>query len=117
MIQHQAASKVTQNSAVRSWQIDKRMRWFHQEKNEKLRKDKKTSSEERNGLLRTVKHLGRPYGKKAGLSLSKFGGNQDTLHKIIGGKLSARNFESQVNEIHARVSVLNQFTELGRPYT
>ncbi|HGE6786290.1 TPA: IS5/IS1182 family transposase, partial [Acinetobacter baumannii] len=34
-----------------------------------------------------------------------------------GDKLSARNFQSQVNEIHARVAVLNKFTELGRPHT
>lgn len=31
-------------------------------------------------------------------------------------KLSARNFESQVNEFQARVAVLNKFTELGRPH-
>jgi hypothetical protein len=34
--------------------------------------------------------------------------------KLLGDKLSARNFQSQVNEIHARVAVLNKFTELGR---
>lgn len=32
-------------------------------------------------------------------------------------KLSARNFDSQVNEIHAHMAVLNKFTELGRPHT
>ncbi|EEY88425.1 hypothetical protein HMPREF0017_02908 [Acinetobacter lwoffii SH145] len=37
--------------------------------------------------------------------------------KLLGDKLSARNFDSQVNEIHARVAVLNRFTELGRPLT
>ena len=37
--------------------------------------------------------------------------------KLLGDKLSARNFDSQVNEIHARVAVLNKFTELGRPHT
>jgi hypothetical protein len=37
--------------------------------------------------------------------------------KLLGDKLSARNFFSQVNEIHARVAVLNKFTELGRPHT
>ena len=30
---------------------------------------------------------------------------------------SARSFYSQVNEVHARVAVLNRFTELGRPLT
>ncbi|MCO8092580.1 IS5/IS1182 family transposase, partial [Acinetobacter pseudolwoffii] len=37
--------------------------------------------------------------------------------KLLGDKLSARSFDSQVNEIHARVTVLNRFTELGRPFT
>ena len=36
---------------------------------------------------------------------------------LLGDKLSARSFDSQVNEIHARVAVLNRFTELGRPLT
>ncbi|MDI9694190.1 IS5/IS1182 family transposase, partial [Acinetobacter baumannii] len=29
----------------------------------------------------------------------------------------ARNFQSQVNEMHARMAVLNKFTVLGRPHT
>lgn len=37
--------------------------------------------------------------------------------KLLGDKLSARNFQSQVNKIHARAAVLNKFTDLGRPYT
>ena len=37
--------------------------------------------------------------------------------KLLGDKLMARSFPSQVNEIHARVAVLNRFTELGRPLT
>ncbi|EXR33975.1 hypothetical protein J689_0804 [Acinetobacter sp. 1179249] len=37
--------------------------------------------------------------------------------KLLGDKLSARNFDSQVNEIHARVAILNKFTEFGRPHT
>lgn len=37
--------------------------------------------------------------------------------KLLGDNLSARNFQSQVNEIHARMAVLNKFTELGRPLT
>ncbi|MDI9693419.1 IS5/IS1182 family transposase, partial [Acinetobacter baumannii] len=32
-----------------------------------------------------------------------------------GDKLSARRFDRQVNEIHARVAVRNRITELGRP--
>ncbi|MDG9788798.1 IS5/IS1182 family transposase, partial [Acinetobacter johnsonii] len=37
--------------------------------------------------------------------------------KLLGDKLRARNFQSQVNEIHARVAVLNKFTDLDRPHT
>jgi ribosomal 50S subunit-associated protein YjgA (DUF615 family) len=37
--------------------------------------------------------------------------------KLLGDKLTARSFPSQVNEIHARMAVLNKFTELGRPHT
>ena len=37
--------------------------------------------------------------------------------KLLGDKLSARRFDSQVNEIHARVTVLNRFIELGQPLT
>lgn len=37
--------------------------------------------------------------------------------KLLGDKLNARHFDSQLNEIHARVAVLNKFTELGRPHT
>ena len=37
--------------------------------------------------------------------------------KLLGDKLTARSFPSQVNEIHARIAVLNKFTELGRPHT
>ena len=35
------------------------------------------------------------------------------MHQIIGDKLSARNFQSQVNEIHARVAVLNKLQTWG----
>lgn len=37
--------------------------------------------------------------------------------KLLGDKLNPRHFQSQVNEIHARVAVLNKFTDLGRPHS
>lgn len=37
--------------------------------------------------------------------------------KLLGDKLSAKHFSSQVNEIHARIAILNKFTELGRFHT
>ena len=39
---------------------------------------------------------------------------QEICDQLLGDKLMARSFPSQVNEIHARVAVLNRFTELGR---
>ena len=36
--------------------------------------------------------------------------------KLLRGKLSVRNFDSQINEIHASVEVLYKFTELSRPH-
>ncbi len=51
------------------------------------------------------------------VSSPKLGRNQDALIKLLGDKLSARSFQSQVNEIHARVAVLNKFMELGRAHT
>lgn len=40
-----------------------------------------------------------------------------TLPKLLGDKLSSRNFDNQVNEIHARIAILNKFTELGLFHT
>ncbi|EPH33905.1 Mobile element protein [Acinetobacter gyllenbergii CIP 110306 = MTCC 11365] len=37
--------------------------------------------------------------------------------KLFSDKLSARNFQSQVNEVHAGIAILNKFTELGQPHT
>ena len=89
-------------------------------KNAKPWKDTKVNSLERNELLRTVKRLGRTL-----YTMEKWSGYhqrslvETKMHciKLLGDKLNARNFDSQVNEIHARVAILNKFTELGRPHT
>ena len=87
-------------------------------KNAKPWKDTKTSSLERNELLRTVKRLGRTIWKN-GAGYHRRSLIETNMHciKLLGDKLRARNFQSQVNEIHARVAVLNKFTDLGRPHT
>ena len=80
--------------------------------------DTKSSSLERNELLRTVKHLGRTLWKKwSGYHRRSLVETKMHCIKLLGDKLMARSFPSQVNEIHARVAVLNRFTELGRPLT
>ncbi len=87
-------------------------------KNAKPWKDTKTSSLERNELLRTVKRLGRTIWKNwSGYHRRSLIENKMHYIKLLGDKLRARNFQSQVNEIHARVAVLNKFTDLDRPHT
>ena len=66
----------------------------------------------------TVKRLGRTLWKKwSGYHRRSLVETKMHCIKLLGDKLSARSFDSQVNEIHARVAVLNRFTELGRPLT
>ena len=87
-------------------------------KNAKPWKDTKSNSLERNELLRTIKRLGRTLWKKwSGYHRRSLVETKMHCIKLLGDKLTARSFPSQVNEIHARVAVLNKFTELGRPHT
>ena len=72
---------------------------------------------ERNELLRTVKRLGRTIWKKwSGYHRRSLVETKMHCIKLLGIN-SVRNFQSQVNEIHARMAVLNKFTDLGRPHT
>ena len=66
-----------------------------------------------------VKRLGRTIWKKwSGYHRRSLIETKMYCIKLLGdNKLSARNFQSQVNEIHARVAVLNKFKELGQPHT
>ena len=87
-------------------------------KNARSWKDTKAHSQERNELLRTVKRLGRTLWKKwSGYHRRSLVETKMHCIKLLGDKLTSRSFPSQVNEIHARVAVLNKFTELGRPHT
>ena len=87
-------------------------------KNAKSWKDKRTYSLERNEVLRTVKRLGRTIWKNwSGYHRRSLVETKMHCVKLLRDKLSARNFQSQVNEMHARVAVLNKFTDLGRPHT
>lgn len=87
-------------------------------KNAKPWKDKKLRSLERNELLKTVKRLGRSLWKKwSGYHRRSLVETKMHCIKLLSDKLSARNFQSQVNEVHARIAILNNFIELGRPHT
>ena len=87
-------------------------------KNAKPWKDTKVHSQERNELLKIVKRLGRVLWKKwSGYHRRSLVETKMHFIKLLGDKLCSRNFDSQVNEIYARVAVLNKFTELGRSHT
>ncbi|WP_061519806.1 IS5 family transposase, partial [Acinetobacter venetianus] len=87
-------------------------------KNAKPWKDNKVHSRELNELLRTVKRFGRTLWKKwSGYHRRSLVETKMHCIKLLSDKLSARNFQSQVNEVHARIAILNNFTELGRPHT
>ena len=87
-------------------------------KNAKPWKDTKTSSLERNELLRTVKRLGRTLWKKwSGYHHRILVETKMHCIKLLDDKLPARHFSSQVNEVHSRIAVLNKFTELDRHQT
>ena len=77
-------------------------------KNARPWKDKRLSSLERNELLRTVKCLGRTLWKKwSGYHRRSLVETKMHCIKLLGDKLTARSFSSQVNEIHARIAVLS----------
>ena len=86
--------------------------------NAKPWKDTKTSSLEQNELLRTVKRFGRTLWKQwSGYHHRSLVETKMPCIKLFSDKLSARNFQSQVNEVHAGIAILNKFTELGQPHT
>ncbi len=100
------------------WSEDGLLAVIPPRKNAKPWKDTKISSLERNELLRTVKHLGKTIWKNwSGYHRRSLVETKMHCIKLLGDKLTSRSFPSQVNEIHARVAVLNKFTELGRPHT
>ena len=73
---------------------------------------------ERNELLRTVKRLGITIWKKwSGYHRRSLGVTKLHCIKLLLDIRSSRNFQSQVNEIHARMAVLYIFTDLFRPHT
>lgn len=86
-------------------------------KNARYWKDTKVHSQERNEVLKTVKRLGRVFWKKwSGYHRCSLVETKMHCIKLLGDTLSARNFQSQVDEIHALIAVLNKFTELGLPH-
>lgn len=72
----------------------------------------------RNEALRACRALGRRIWKKwSGYHRRSLVETKMHCFKRLGERVMARTFERQVVELHVRVSLLNRFTQLGRPTT
>lgn len=81
-------------------------------------KEKTAGSQARNEILTLVKLLGRRIWRNwSGYHRRILVETKMRCLKLLGEKLKARDFDRQVNELHARIAVLNHFTMLGRPHT
>lgn len=68
--------------------------------------------------MKEIKPIGRMLWKKwSGYHLLSLVETKMHCIKLLGDKLSARRFDSKVNEIHARIVLLNKFKELNQPRT
>ena len=72
----------------------------------------------RNEILRTSKRVGRTIWRRwSGYHRRSRAETRMHCVKLLGRRLSARNFDRQVAEVQVRVAVLNGFTALGTPIT
>jgi hypothetical protein len=72
----------------------------------------------RNEILRTSKRVGRPIWRRwSGYPRRNRAATRMHCVKILGQRLSARQYDRQVAEFHVRVALMNGFIELGIPVT
>jgi hypothetical protein len=72
----------------------------------------------RNEILRTSKRVGRTIWRRwSGYHRRSRAETKMHCLKLLGQRLSARDFDRQVAEVQVRVAVLNGFTALGTPVT
>ncbi|MBX9699550.1 MAG: IS5 family transposase [Acetobacteraceae bacterium] len=72
----------------------------------------------RNEILRTTKRVGRTIWRRwSGYHRRSRAETKMHCVKLLGQRLSARDFDRQVAEFQVRVAVLNGFTALGTPIT
>ena len=72
----------------------------------------------RNEILRTSKRVGRTIWRRwSGYHRRSRAETKMHCVKLLGQRLSARDFDRQVAEAQVRVAVLNGFTALGTPIT
>ena len=87
-------------------------------KNAKLWKPDTPAARARNEAVRALKYLGRALWRRV-TGYHRRSRVETKMHcvKLLGQRLSARDFDRQVAEIQIRAAILNGFTELGIPNT
>lgn len=87
-------------------------------KNAKLWKPDTPGARARNEAVRASKYLGRALWRQV-TGYHRRGRVETKMHcvKLLGQRLSARDFDRQVAEIQIRAAILNRFTGLGIPST
>ena len=87
-------------------------------KNARLWKENTPGAEARNEAFRAPRRLGKAIWKKwAGYHRRSRVESKMRCFKLLGGRVNARKFESQVAELQIRAALLNRFTQLGTPVT
>ena len=87
-------------------------------KNGKLWKDNTPGARARNETLRATERLGRTIWKKwSGYYRRSLVETKMRCFKLLGERVNARLFNSQVAELQIRAALLNRFTQLGTPIT
>lgn len=87
-------------------------------KNGKPWKENTSGAQARNETLRAVQRLGRAIWKKwSGYHRRSLVETKMRCFKLLGERVNARIFNSQVAELQIRAALLNRFTQLGTPIT
>lgn len=87
-------------------------------KNGKPWKENTPGAQARNETLRTTQRLGRTIWKKwSDYHRRSLVETKMRCFKLLGERVSARIFNSQVAELQIRAALLNRFTQLGTPIT
>ena len=72
----------------------------------------------RNEILRATRRLGRTIWRRwSGYHRRSLVETKMRCFKLLGERVMARNFDSQVAELQIRAAILNRFTALGTPQT
>ncbi|GLK65227.1 IS5-like element ISPko3 family transposase [Paracoccus kondratievae] len=87
-------------------------------KNAKPWKKTSAGAVARNDILRTTKYLGRTIWRRWS-AYHRRSRAETKMHcmKLLGQRLTAREFDCQVAELHIRMAVMNGYTALGIPVT